>query len=310
MIVHNGTKGIEHKRRVVVLGNFDGIHIGHQNLIKQGIELAKEKNAVLTIFTFYPQWQALNKADFKYLLSQSDKMNMLEKIGVDEVITQACDTDFSSITAHAFIQDILVDVLNVCGVVVGFNYSFGYKAEGTPELLNDVLTPQGITVHIEPPFQYADNIVSSSLIRRQVRAGNMLLVKELLGYSFHLCGEVVHGAQNGRKMNFPTANIDYDESLMLPSLGVYAAKAWLVNEPNKKYNGVLNIGTRPTVDDSEKITVEIHMLDFEQQIYGKQLCIEVHHFLRHISKFKNLSELKLTISMDVVNAKKFFEKES
>lgn len=306
MIVHNGINGIEKTKRVVVLGNFDGIHIGHQNLIKQGKRLAEEQGATLTVFTFYPQWQALHKPEFKYLLSQSDKLAMLEKIGVDEVVTQACDAEFSCITPMSFIEDVLINTLNVSGVVVGFNYSFGYKAEGTPELLRDTLEARGVVVHIEPPFQYADNIVSSSLIRRQVRAGNMLMVRELLGYSYHLCGEVVHGAQNGRKMNFPTANIDFDESLMLPSLGVYAAKAWLVDEPDKVYNGVLNIGTRPTVDDSEKITVEIHMIDFDEQIYGRQLCIEVHHFLRHISKFKNLSELKLTISMDVVNAKKFF----
>ena len=110
-------------------------------------------------------------------------------------------------------------------------------------------------------------------------------------------------------MNFPTANIEYDEALMLPSLGVYAARGWLVNEPEKRYVGVLNIGTRPTVDDSPKITVEIHMLDFDRDIYGENLCIEIYHFLRHISKFKDLSELKTTISMDVVNAKKFFASE-
>ena len=152
-------------------------------------------------------------------------------------------------------------------------------------------------------------MVSSSLIRRQIRAGNMILVKELLGYPYHLCGEVVHGAQNGRAMNFPTANIDFNESLILPSLGVYAARAWLVDEPENKYEGVLNIGTRPTVDDSPKITVEIHMLDFDRDIYGERLCIEIYHFLRHISKFRNLDELKTTISMDVVNAKKFFSTE-
>lgn len=306
MIEFHGIDKVESKKRVVVLGNFDGVHIGHQNLINQGKKLAEEKGALLTVFTFYPQWQSLNNKDFKYLLSQADKFHYFEKLGVQEVITQACDVDFSHIEAEDFVENILINQLGICGVVVGYNYSFGHMAKGTPDMLHELLDSRGITVHVEAPFLYADNVVSSSLIRHQIRAGNMSLASELLGYHYHICGEVIHGAQNGRKMDFPTANIDFDESLMLPSLGVYAAKAWLVDEPDKKYYGVLNIGTRPTVDDSPKITVEMHMIDFDQEIYGKRLYVEVHHFLRHISKFKNLSELKLTISMDVVNAKKYF----
>lgn len=309
MIVYNGLNNLSKIKRVVVLGNFDGLHIGHQNLIHQGRLLADKKDALLTVLTFFPQWQSLHKPDFKYLLPQNEKIHFLEQMHVDEMITIPCDAKFASMEPDAFIYDVLMSQLNVCGVVVGFNFSFGREAKGTPELLIDKLVPNNIVVHVEPPFEYGESIVSSSLIRRQIRAGNMMLVKALLGYPYHLCGEVVHGAQNGRAMNFPTANIDYDESLILPSLGVYAARAWLAEEPDKKYDGVLNIGTRPTVDDSPKITVEIHMLEFDQDIYGRKLCIEIYHFLRQISKFKDLSELKTTISMDVVNAKKFFATE-
>lgn len=309
MIIYHALENIPKKNRVVVLGNFDGLHIGHKNLIHQGRLLADEKHAALTVLTFFPQWQSLNNPDFKYLLPQNEKIKMMETLHVDEVISVPCDADFAGMEPERFIEDVLMDVLGVCGVVVGFNFSFGREAKGTPDMLQNVLGTQGVTVHVEPPFEYGDSVVSSSLIRRQIRAGNMMLVKALLGYPYHLCGEVVHGAQNGRTMNFPTANIEYDEALMLPSLGVYAARGWLVNEPEKKYEGVLNIGTRPTVDDSPKITVEIHMLDFDRDIYGENLCIEIYHFLRHISKFKDLLELKTTISMDVVNAKKFFASE-
>lgn len=309
MIIYHALENIPKKNRVVVLGNFDGLHIGHKNLIHQGRLLADEKHASLTVLTFFPQWQSLNNPDFKYLLPQNEKIKMMETLHVDEVISVPCDADFAGMEPERFIEDVLMDVLGVCGVVVGFNFSFGREAKGTPDMLQNILGTQGVTVHVEPPFEYGDSVVSSSLIRRQIRAGNMMLVKALLGYPYHLCGEVVHGAQNGRTMNFPTANIEYDEALMLPSLGVYAARGWLVNEPEKKYEGVLNIGTRPTVDDSPKITVEIHMLDFDRDIYGENLCIEIYHFLRHISKFKDLLELKTTISMDVVNAKKFFASE-
>ncbi|MEE0435012.1 MAG: riboflavin biosynthesis protein RibF [Peptococcaceae bacterium] len=306
MIVHHKLAGVMPQQRVVVLGNFDGLHLGHQQLIKQGRRLADQLNAHLTVLTFYPQWQSLHKPDFKYLSPQGDKMTHLESLSVDEVVTLPCDAEFASMSPMDFIENVLVKTLWCVGVVVGFNYTFGQEAKGTPEMLEQMLAPRGVIVHVEPPFEYGDSIVSSSLIRRQIRAGNMMLVKELLGYPYHLCGEVVHGAQNGRAMNFPTANISYDETLMLPSLGVYAARAWLVDEPEKRYDGVLNIGTRPTVDDSPVITVEVHMLDFDRDIYGKQLCVEIYHFLRHISKFKNLSELKTTITMDVLNAKKFF----
>ena len=309
MIVSNGIQDITRHRRVVVLGNFDGLHLGHQNLIRQGRVMAEQLSASLTVLTFFPQWQSLHKPDFKYLLSQEDKYRFLEKLSVDEVITIPCDAQFASMSADMFIDKILLERLSTCGVVVGFNYTFGHEAKGTPELLKERLSECHVKVHVEPPFKYEESIVSSSLIRRQIRAGNMMLVKDLLGYPYHLCGEVVHGAQNGRAMNFPTANIDYDETLMLPSLGVYAARAWLVDEPEKRFDGVLNIGTRPTVDDSPAITVEIHMLDFDRDIYGKRLCIEIYHFLRHISKFKDLSELKLTISRDIATAKKFFSNE-
>lgn len=309
MIIHNGLDHLPSGARVVVLGNFDGLHIGHQALIRQGRLLADQKKATLTVLTFYPQWQSLHNPDFKYLLSQEDKCHFLEQLQVDEMISVPCDAEFSSMAPEAFISDVLVKALHVCGVVVGFNFSFGREAAGNPALLRALLAPQGVEVHVEPPFEYDGSIVSSSLIRRQIRAGNMMLVKALLGYPYHLSGEVVHGAQNGRAMNFPTANIDFDEALMLPSLGVYAARAWLMDEPEKIYDGVLNIGTRPTVDDSPRITVEMHMLDFDRDIYGRHLCVEIYHFLRHISKFSNLTELKTTITMDVVNAKKFFRVE-
>lgn len=309
MIVYTDLNKIKAAKRVVVLGNFDGLHLGHQQLIKSALSLAQCKHAKLTVLTFHPQWQALKNTAFKYLLPQNEKYSLLEHLGAQEVISLACDEAFSKITADDFIADILINKLNVCGVVVGFNYSFGYKASGTPALLKEVLENKGIEVYVEPPFLFEENIVSSSLIRKQIKAGNISLANELLGYSYHLCGEVIHGAQNGRKMNFPTANIDYDETLLLPALGVYAAEAWLTGHPEKKYSGVLNIGTRPTVDDSPIITIEIHLLDFEDDIYGQNLCIEIRHFLRQISKFKNLSELKLTISKDVEKARTFFSAE-
>lgn len=308
MFVYNKLDNVKSTNRVIVIGNFDGLHIGHQNLIKKGYEIAKENNIPLCVLTFFPQWQSILKDDFKYLLSQHEKMTFLDELQVDEVISLTFNQEFASIDANDFVNKILVDKLCAQHIVVGFNFSFGKNAQGTPALLKEILEARNVKLHIEEAFEFRGNTVSSSLIRRQLKASNMTLVNELLGYPYHLCGEVIRGKQIGRSMNFPTANIDYDDSILLPSCGVYSARVWLSNDPGKKYTGVLNIGTRPTIDNSQQITIEIHILDFNRDIYGDDICIEVHHFLRHISKFHNLDELKLAITMDVENTKKYFNK--
>lgn len=308
MFVYNKLSDIKSINRVVVIGNFDGLHIGHQNLIKQGYKISKKNNLPLCVLTFFPQWQSVHKDTFKYLLTQSEKISFLERLGVDEIVSLPFNKEFASISAESFVEQILISMLCAKYVVVGFNFSFGKNAEGSPKLLNELLNKHDILLHIEKPYEYKENTVSSSLIRRQLKASNMTLVNELLGYPFHLCGRVIPGKQIGRTINFPTANIEYDNSILLPAVGVYAAQVWLTKNPSLKYMGVLNIGTRPTVDNSTRISIEIHILDFNEDIYGENICIEIYHFLRHISKFHDLSELKLAISMDVENTKKYFNK--
>lgn len=307
MIVYNNINNIPHKERVVVIGNFDGLHRGHQKLIHAGSVIREEKKLVLTVLTFYPQWQSVRDPAFCYLLSQFDKFSMLEKMGVDEVITIPFDTDFASVSAERFVSDILLEKLNVQHVVVGYNFTYGHLAQGNADTLTAALESQGKGIFVQPPYMFKGNVISSSLIRRQIKDGNLSLVNQLLGYPYHICGEVIPGHQIGRTIGFPTANIDYDLHILLPAPGVYAAKAWLTRYPDTLYKGVLNIGTRPTVDSSSQITIEMNLLDFDQDIYGEDICIEVHHLLRHISKFKDLKELKLAISNDVKNAKKILK---
>lgn len=307
MQVYNNLDKIPDKNRVVVIGNFDGLHKGHQQLINKGLEISSAHSLKLTVLTFYPQWQSLRDPDFCYLLSQFDKFSMLEKMHVDEVVTLPFSTDFAAIPGKDFVDDILVQRLQARYVVVGYNFTYGRYAEGNVDSLAQCLKTKKTGIYVQPPCMYGGNVISSSLIRRQIKDGNLTLVNELLGYPYHICGEVIHGRQVGRTIGFPTANIDFDSHILLPAPGVYAAKAWLTRHPNILYKGVLNIGTRPTVDDSPQITIEINLLDFDRDIYGEDLCIEVHHLLRHISKFKNLNELKLAISNDVINAKKILD---
>lgn len=307
MQVYNSLDKVPADDRVVVIGNFDGLHKGHQQLISKGFEIASAHSLKLAVLTFYPQWQSLRDPDFCYLLSQFDKFSMLEQMRVDEVITLPFSQDFAAVSGKSFVDDILLRALHARYVVVGYNFTYGHLAEGNVESLAKSLEAGKTEIYIQPPYMYEDNVISSSLIRRQIKDGNLTLVNELLGYPYHICGEVIHGHQVGRTIGFPTANIDFDAHILLPAPGVYAAKAWLTRYPETLYKGVLNIGTRPTVDNSPQITIEINLLDFNRDIYGEDLCIEVHHLLRHISKFKDLKELKLAISNDVVNAKKILK---
>lgn len=305
--VYTKIESVKNKPRVVVLGNFDGLHLGHQALINKGREIADKKGLPLLVFTFYPQYHSIKDPNFKYLLSQFDKMKMLESLGVNEVLTLPFNEWISNMSAEDFLNTILKDTLMTSDVVVGFNYTFGHKASGNVPYLKE--NAQSMDVHVVEPVKTDGDPVSSTTIRRYLSEGRIDEADCLLGYPYHLCGEVVYGHAIGRTIDFPTANIDYDERLLLPALGVYSAVVWLTRNPEEKWYGVLNIGTRPTIDNSPRIIVEVHILDFDQDIYGQDLCIEVHHFLRTIVKFDGLDALKKAIQDDVVNTRLFFSEE-
>lgn len=306
--VYTQIESVKPKPRVVVLGNFDGLHLGHQALIHKGKQIANNKGLPLMVFTFFPQYHSVKDPNFKYLLSQFDKMKMLESLGVNEVLTLPFDKWISSMSAEDFLETILRQTLRTQDIVVGFNFTFGHKASGNVQYLET--HGQGMGIHVVEPVKTDGDPVSSTTIRRYLAEGRIDEADCLLGYPYHLCGEVVHGQAIGRTIDFPTANIDYDDRLLLPALGVYSAVVWLTRQPEEKWYGVLNIGTRPTIDNSPSIIVEVHILDFDDDIYGQDLCIEVHHFLRKIVKFEGLDSLKEAIEGDVINTRAFFSEET
>ncbi len=289
------------KNRVVVLGHFDGLHLGHQALLAAGRRIAKQKNIPLLVFTFYPQYQSLFKPDFKYILSQKDKMSMLEELGVDEVLTVPFSEEISKCTPELFVKEYLLQSLQAEYIVIGFDHSFGYKASGKAEDMVRLAAP--IPVHVEPPFQLGGTVMSSTMIRDFLRNGDICQAEFFLGYDYTLTGPVVHGLANGRRFLVPTANVALPKDLLLPKPGVYAATCCLIDGTGEKMDAVLNIGTRPTIDDNPQEMVEAHIMDFDRDIYGQTLAVSDLHFMRGIVKYDGLDALKQAILQDIENAR-------
>ena len=293
------------KFRTVVLGNFDGLHIGHQQLIQLGRTIAETHGEELAVFTFYPQIQELRNPDFRYLLSMEQKKQKFDQLQVQCIETMPFNEQVAQLSPEVFVQQILSNRMRARHVVVGFNYTFGYKGAGNSALLTELCAQYGIGVTVMPPCYVGEELVSSSVIRRYLQEGNIEKANELLGYVFSLHGEVVHGNQIGRTIGFPTANIPVPAQQIVPANGVYAAMAEV---DGIRYPGILNIGCRPTVNNGSHISIEVHLMDFDKDIYGKKISIAVCHFLRQEIRFSGLEELKLQLEKDKQNALQLFAK--
>ncbi len=291
--------------RTVVLGNFDGLHKGHQQLIQLGKTIADQYQEELAVFTFHPQIQQVRDPEFRYLLTATQKQEKFRQLQVTHIETMPFDENVASLSPEAFVEQILVHKLQARHVVVGFNYTFGHRGAGTSETLVRLCAQYNIEVHIMPPCYVEDEVVSSSAIRAYLQQGNIERANALLGYVLTIRGKVVYGNQIGRTIGFPTANIPVPEQQMIPANGVYAA---MVTVDGQNYPGILNIGCRPTVDNGSHITIEVHLMDFDDNLYGKEITIAVCYFLRYETKFDGLDQLKGQLEKDKQNALQLFNK--
>ena len=296
MNIYNAIYQIPKQKRIIVLGNFDGVHQGHRQLIARGRALAEQHGLELMVLTFYPQLQEIFQEDFRYLLSQRAKMHILAELGVDSVLALPFNEAIAKMSPEDFAQQMLLEQLEAQYIVVGFNYTFGYKGAGTAEALQALTKPEGVeTVVVEPVYVETD-LVSSTCIRTMLQQGELAKANELLGYPFTVDGIVVHGHHVGRTMGIPTANLDVDHKVVLPPRGVYAVKVWL---GERCYLGVLNIGMRPTVANGSNTSVEVHILDFDEDIYGEYVMVSIYQRLRGEVKFDSLEALKSQITLDM-----------
>ncbi|ABY94859.1 MULTISPECIES: bifunctional riboflavin kinase/FAD synthetase [Thermoanaerobacter] len=302
-IVYESNASKYKEAKVIALGNFDGVHIGHQELIKQAIALSKENNLASAVFTFKQHTSKILTPDKQpeLITTYQKKVEILKQFNLDYGIFFDFTESFSKLTAEEFIKKILVELLNIKIAVVGHNYRFGYKALGNVDTLKKYSKIYSYKVYVVPPVIREGIVVSSSYIRELIKSGKVEEANSLLGRFFSLQGKVIHGQEIGRKLGFPTANLQISEDLVLPKAGVYVTR---VKIEDKFYIAVTNVGSKPTFG-GKSISVESYILDYNENLYDKYLEVEFITRIRDEIKFQNLEALKEQVFKDINYAKNF-----
>ena len=291
---------------IVSLGNFDGVHLGHQAIIRQVVQDARTNNGTALVLTFYPHpLSVLRPAQsLPLILSLREKLLRLQQSGIDAVLLQHFTRPFSLLSAEDFIQRYLVTALGVKKVIVGHNVSFGYKRTGDARVLESYGQKYGFSVQVVGPVLVDGREVSSTEIRATLIRGDLREVSRLLGRPYAVSGRVVKGFQRGRGIGFPTANLLPKGDLLLPN-GVYAVRCELNDQ---RVLGVANVGMNPTFGNNVR-TIETHLFDFSADIYGKRLRVSFIERLRGEQKFSSLDALKRQIGVDAERARMLLEQE-
>ena len=290
-----------HKNSVVAIGNFDGIHLGHQKVLNQARLKAKKENLKFGVITFEPIPNMFFNKNIKYnrINSAEQKIYYLNKLKLDFLIIINFNESFSNISAEHFISKILVAKLKSKYIFVSQNFRFGKKRLGNTNTLKIFEKKNLYKTIITIPYRKNKKIISSSLIRKKIYEGNVVEVKKLLGRPWIIKGEVVKGEQRGKKIGFPTCNIKWD-SYVLPKLGVYSVQ---VETKNFKKKGIANLGYRPTFN-GKTLLLEVNIFGIKVNLYKKILKVSFIKFIRPEKKFKNINELKKQIKKDIAKIKK------
>ncbi|GLC32700.1 bifunctional riboflavin kinase/FAD synthetase [Clostridium omnivorum] len=293
---------IEYKT-YVALGSFDGLHSGHIGLISKTIELAKSNNAKSMIYTFKEHPLMVLNRDIapKLIMNNNTKLEILEELSVDVVNLVPFDDEYMRMPAEVFIEK-LVEYYNVVGIIVGFNFKFGYKNSGNVELLKSLSEKLGFTLHVIDPITKDGEVVSSSCIREQIKNGEVENANKLLIKPYMLDGTVVKGKQLGRILGFPTANLKYNLDFVIPGNGVYYT---IIAYESKFYKGITNVGYNPSVGDTNNsLTIETYILDFDKDIYGEYIKVYFIKKFRDEIKFSSLDQLVSQLKSDKEYAEK------
>jgi len=305
-------EGIDNIKRdfgkaVITIGNFDGVHIGHKAIFRHVIEKAKEINGVSVVMTFEPHPIRVLYPESKLPLITlyEQKVELIANEGIDVLICIPFTTEFASIPPHDFVRNILYETIGVEAVIVGPDYTFGKNREGTVSLLKEMGKKYGFEVIIQPWIERKDLRVSSTVIRKLVMEGRMEDAYKLLNRHYQIRGIVIHGHnRGGRLMGFPTANIKlYDE--LCPKSGVYVVT---VEYRGQVYGGVANIGYNPTFGNGQELTVEVHILDFKEDIYNQEIRINFITRLRGERKFSSPKKLSEQIEKDIREAREILKR--
>ncbi len=279
---------------VTALGNFDGLHVAHMTIIRNGIQYAKEHGLKSGVLLFDENTKGITQGGVELITPNEAKLELLEREKPDFVFMEKFDKEFMKKSPEEFVK-YLVDNLHVKAVCVGYDYSFGFKAQGDVELLKSFGEKYGFKVFVTDVIKLDGRIVSSTYIRQAVKQGDMEEAERFLGRRYCIEGNVAKGFQNGTKMGIPTANVEYDTNMALPKEGVYAGITYV---DGKRLKSVINVGKNLTFG-AEKLTVESHILDFNEDIYGKYIRVSFAKRLRGVVKFGSVDELIHQIKQDI-----------
>jgi len=291
------------KGSIILIGNFDGLHLGHQKLFKLAENFKKKYSLKVGVLTFEPMPKMFfnnNLKNFR-ISNQKQKIDLLRKFKVDFVITKKFDKIFSKTKSTNFIKKVLNNKLNARFIFVSNNFRFGNKREGNVKQLIDYEGECNFKIIKPKPLIKNKKVISSSLIRKLIQSGNLNKANRNLGRSWSIYGEVSKGRQLGKKIGFPTANIDIKD-YVIAKPGVYAVKVQK-NNSKKLIKGIANLGYRPTFNQ-KKILLEVHLFNFSENLYNKFLTVNFFKFIRSEKKFKNIEQLKKQIKIDLLKAKK------
>lgn len=309
MKIHRDLNSFHAKNPVLTIGTFDGVHLGHRKIIARLHDLAKEMDGESVIFTFDPHPRkvvAPGESSLRILTTLDEKIELFEQSGIDHLIIYPFTAEFAQLSYEQFVEQILVDQIHTKYLVVGYDHKFGKNRQGDFEFLKNCADRLGFRIEKLDVLLMNESNISSTRIREAIQQGDFKTANAFLGYSFALHGTVVEGQKLGRKIQFPTANVEAsDPEKIIPGYGVYAVK---VKVQNRIYLGMLNIGSRPTVNhNADHRSIEVHIFDFESDIYGASIELLFYTKLREEQKFESIEALKEQLSQDKTDTQSYFQ---
>lgn len=305
IIDFDGLKPLPYQDSYVTIGNFDGVHLGHQAIIYQMIAKAKNHNRPVLVVTFFPNPYAFftNLREAFYLSTPGEKEHRLLALGVDRVVTFRFNHEFANLTAEAFLSE-LKKKLGLRVLVVGDDFALGKNRQGNIPVLKELGRVYSFSVETISQIKTGDEDISSSEIRHRLDEGAVAQVAERLGRPYQVAGLVSHGSDRGSKIGLPTANLSYWSQKKLPAVGVYAT---LVDLQGQVYHGITNIGYRPTFENQDQVNIETHILDFDRDIYGEKMSLAFIQKLRDEQKFLSIEAFLAQIERDKTQARRIFQ---
>jgi len=302
MDIYQGFDNIRESSIVIALGNFDGVHLGHRELIRKTVETAGKENGIPAVLTFDPHPMKILRSEScpPMLLTTQDKIRILSELGIKLLIITPFTFEIAGLQPEQFVKDVLVEKLKVKTVVVGYNYSFGRHGTGNAGMLADLAGNYGLKVIVAPPVRYGEIEISSTLIRQLLLEGFVSEAAKYLGYFPFVSSRVVSGDCRGREIGFPTANLDLPDGVLAPARGVYAVRVYTGAD---RFDGVANIGIKPTFGCALPQNLEVHLFNFSGNIYGQIIKVEFIERIRGEHSFSTIEELIGQIHKDATAAR-------